>query len=63
MPNNSKPFWSTQLTCFQPSGVEKADNILGQVSSDEKQLLEVAKQGLKGNIQKGVEFVHNPPPK
>ncbi|CAF9911855.1 MAG: hypothetical protein HETSPECPRED_000467 [Heterodermia speciosa] len=46
-----------------PSGAEKATNILGDISSDEKQLLEACKNGLKGNIEKGIEFVHNPPPK
>ena len=52
-----------RLTYFQPSGAEKATNILGDISSDEKQLLEACKNGLKGNIEKGIEFVHNPPPK
>ncbi|KAG8532032.1 uncharacterized protein KY384_003668 [Bacidia gigantensis] len=46
-----------------PSGAEKANNILGSLSEDEKKLLEPAKTGLKGNIAKGIDFVHNPPPK
>ncbi|KAL9640494.1 MAG: hypothetical protein Q9164_000244 [Protoblastenia rupestris] len=44
-----------------PSGAEKANNILGSLSEDEKKLLEPAKSGLKGNIEKGIDFVHNPP--
>lgn len=51
------------LTSHQPSGAEKAHNILGDISEDEKKLLVACKTGLKGNIEKGVEFVHNPPPK
>jgi malate dehydrogenase len=37
--------------------VQKAINILDGVSQDEKTLLEAAVKGLKGNIEKGVEFV------
>lgn len=48
---------------IQPSGAEKAHNILGDVDADEKKLLELCKTGLKGSIEKGVEFVHNPPQK
>ncbi len=51
------------LTVLQPSGVEKAHNILGEIDENEKKLLEACKNVLKGNIEKGVEFVHNPPPK
>ena len=58
-----KPPSTYAADILQPSGAEKADNILGQISSNEKQLLEACKEGLKGNIQKGIEFVHNPPPK
>lgn len=43
-----------------PSGAEKANNILGHLSDDEKKLLEPAKSGLKGNIEKGIDFVLNP---
>ncbi|MDI1491800.1 MAG: hypothetical protein OHK93_003011 [Ramalina farinacea] len=43
------------------SGAERAHNILGDLSEDEKKLLEPAKAGLKGNIEKGIDFVHNPP--
>lgn len=46
-----------------PSGAEKAVNILGNITLYEKKLLEKCIEGLKGNIQKGVEFVANPPSK
>ncbi|KAL8680578.1 MAG: hypothetical protein Q9186_003270 [Xanthomendoza sp. 1 TL-2023] len=42
-----------------PSGAESAQNILSSVSSEEKQLLEACKTGLKGSIDKGVEFITN----
>ena len=51
------------LTVLQPSGAEHATNPLPHVSAYEKKLLEACTKGLKGNIEKGVEFVHNPPPK
>ncbi|KAI4276717.1 MAG: hypothetical protein LQ337_002292 [Flavoplaca oasis] len=44
-----------------PSGAESAQNVLSSVSSEEKQLLEACKTGLKGSIDKGVEFVANSP--
>lgn len=47
----------------QPSGAEKATNVLPDISSEEKKLLEACKADLKGNIEKGINFVHNPPPK
>lgn len=40
----------------QPGGVAKATNPLPNASNTEKKLLEVAIDGLKGNIAKGVEF-------
>lgn len=46
-----------------PAGAEKAINILGEVTEQEKKLLEVCTKGLKGNIEKGIDFVKNPPPK
>ncbi|KAL9122976.1 MAG: hypothetical protein Q9187_000460 [Circinaria calcarea] len=46
-----------------PSGAEHANNPLGSVNEFEKKLLEACIQGLKGNIEKGVDFVHNPPQK
>jgi len=45
-----------------PSGAEKANNILGSANEKEKKLIEAAIKGLKGNIEKGIEFVKNPPP-
>jgi len=44
-----------------PSGAEKAVNVLGKANAYEKKLIEKAIEGLKGNIEKGVEFVANPP--
>jgi len=46
-----------------PNGAEKAINILGSADDKEKKLLEKCVQGLKGNIEKGIDFVKNPPPK
>ncbi|KAL4989057.1 lactate/malate dehydrogenase [Aspergillus falconensis] len=46
-----------------PNGVQKAVNILDSVTEAEKKLLETAIKGLKGNIDKGVEFAQSPPPK
>lgn len=46
-----------------PSGAEKALNILGDADDKEKKLIEACVKGLKGNIEKGVDFVKNPPPK
>ena len=51
------------LIFIKPSGAEQANNPLGSVSSYEKKLLDACIEGLKGNIEKGVEFVHNPPQK
>ncbi|KAI4088589.1 MAG: hypothetical protein LQ344_005971, partial [Seirophora lacunosa] len=44
-----------------PSGAEKAQNVLSSISSEEKQLLEACKTGLKGSIEKGVQFVAKSP--
>jgi len=46
-----------------PSGAEKAINVLGSANTHEKKLIETAITGLKGNIEKGIEFVKSPPPK
>lgn len=46
-----------------PSGAEKATDILPEVNDEEEKLLETCKTELKGSIEKGVDFVHNPPPK
>ncbi|PGG98549.1 malate dehydrogenase, NAD-dependent [Blastomyces parvus] len=45
------------------SGAEKAQNILGGITEQEKKLLEACTKGLKGNIEKGIEFAQSPPPK
>ncbi|KAF5590246.1 malate dehydrogenase NAD-dependent [Fusarium pseudocircinatum] len=46
-----------------PNGAEKARNPLEGITEQEKALLAKATEGLKGNISKGVSFVHNPPQK
>jgi malate dehydrogenase len=46
-----------------PNGVEKVIDVLGDLDDKEKKLLEAAVAGLKGNIEKGVTFAHNPPQK
>ncbi|MCJ1419386.1 hypothetical protein MMC32_005741 [Xylographa parallela] len=46
-----------------PSGAESAHNPLPHINAYEKKLLKACTEGLKGNIVKGVEFVHNPPSK
>ncbi|KAI9836685.1 MAG: hypothetical protein M1819_001321 [Sarea resinae] len=46
-----------------PSGAEKALNPLPHANEYEKKLLEASAKGLKGNIEKGIDFVKNPPPK
>ena len=58
-----KDFLRVMLTSVpKPTGAEKAINILGDANDYEKKLLEKCISGLKGNIQKGIEFVANPPP-
>ncbi|KAF2273787.1 malate dehydrogenase [Westerdykella ornata] len=44
-----------------PSGAEKAIDVVSKANEQEKKLLEVAYKDLQGNIQKGIDFVHNPP--
>jgi malate dehydrogenase len=46
-----------------PQGAVKAINILGSANDYEKKLLKACYDGLKGNIEKGIEFVKNPPKK
>ncbi|RYP39923.1 hypothetical protein DL767_002042 [Monosporascus sp. MG133] len=46
-----------------PNGAEKAQNPLTDITDKEKTLLEAAIKGLKGNIEKGITFAHNPPQK
>ncbi|KAI9844099.1 MAG: hypothetical protein M1837_005813 [Sclerophora amabilis] len=45
------------------SGALKAVNVLSNINDSEKKLLEACTNGLKGNIEKGVEFIKNPPAK
>lgn len=44
-----------------PSGAQKAINILPHANDYEKSLFEVCKSDLKGNIEKGVNFIASPP--
>jgi len=37
--------------------------VLTSVDENEKTLLKACVEGLKGNIEKGVNFAHNPPQK
>ncbi|KAI1807929.1 malate dehydrogenase [Daldinia bambusicola] len=46
-----------------PNGAEKATNPLAGITEKEKSLVDVAIQGLKTNIEKGISFAHNPPQK
>ncbi|KAI0013691.1 malate dehydrogenase [Xylariaceae sp. FL0662B] len=46
-----------------PSGAEKATNPLAGITDKEKTLVEAGVKGLKGNIEKGISFAHNPPQK
>ena len=46
-----------------PKGAVKAQNIIGSANDYEKELLKACYDGLKGNIEKGIEFVKNPPEK
>ncbi|GIJ89876.1 hypothetical protein Asppvi_008822 [Aspergillus pseudoviridinutans] len=55
-------FFST-LVELGRNGAEKAINILQGVTEQEKKLLEACTKGLKGNIEKGIEFAKNTPPK
>ena len=45
----------------QPSGVEKAVDVVSKANDHEKKLLEEAYKGLKDNIAKGVDFANAPP--
>jgi malate dehydrogenase len=47
----------------QPSGAEKAIDVVSSANDHEKKLLQACYQGLNGNITKGIEFVQNPPSK
>ncbi|KAI0840617.1 malate dehydrogenase [Hypoxylon sp. FL0890] len=46
-----------------PNGAEKATNPLTGITDKEKSLVDAAVKGLKGNIEKGISFAHNPPQK
>ncbi|KAI1661727.1 malate dehydrogenase [Daldinia decipiens] len=46
-----------------PNGAEKIINPLAGITEKEKSLVDVAIQGLKTNIEKGISFAHNPPQK
>lgn len=46
-----------------PNGAEKAVDAIGDITEKEKKLLEACVSGLKGNIEKGINFVKNPPQK
>ncbi|KAB2576975.1 malate dehydrogenase [Lasiodiplodia theobromae] len=46
-----------------PDGAKRIIDVVSKANDYEKKLLEVAYKGLKTNIDKGVEFVVNPPPK
>ncbi|KAI1467206.1 malate dehydrogenase [Daldinia caldariorum] len=46
-----------------PKGAEKVTNPLAGITEKEKSLVDVAIQGLKTNIEKGISFAHNPPQK
>lgn len=43
------------------SGAAKAINVVSSANAYEKKLLEACYSGLKGNIEKGVQFIQNPP--
>ncbi|KAI0406606.1 malate dehydrogenase [Xylaria palmicola] len=46
-----------------PNGAEKATNPLAGITEKEKTLVDACIKDLKGNIEKGITFAHNPPQK
>ncbi|KAI4283392.1 MAG: hypothetical protein L6R35_005190 [Caloplaca aegaea] len=44
-----------------PLGAEKAQNVLSSITLEEKRLLEACKTGLKGSIEKGIQFIAKSP--
>ena len=42
-------------------GAKSIENILGKANEYEKKLIKKCCEDLKGNIEKGIEFVKNPP--
>lgn len=43
------------------TGAAKAINVVSSANDYEKKLLEACYAGLKGNIEKGVQFIQSPP--
>lgn len=50
-----------KLIISQTDGAQNAINILDGVTDQEKKLLAACTEGLKGNIEKGINFIKNPP--
>ena len=48
---------------FDKTGAKQAIDVVKEASDYEKKLLAKCYEGLKGNIENGVQFVKNPPPK
>lgn len=44
-------------------GAKEAIDVVSSANEYEQNLLKACYEGLKGNIEKGIEFVKNPPPK
>ncbi|KAL9081840.1 MAG: hypothetical protein Q9159_006980 [Coniocarpon cinnabarinum] len=55
-------FFSVPVT-LGPSGAEQAHDVVSSANAYEQKLLEACYGGLKGNIENGVQFIKNPPPK
>ncbi|KAI9692024.1 MAG: hypothetical protein M1820_009599 [Bogoriella megaspora] len=55
-------YFSVPVT-LGPNGVQSVENIVPKANDYEKKLLQTAYEGLKGNIEKGIDFVKNPPQK
>ena len=55
-------YFSVPVT-LDSSGAAQAHDIIDSATPFEKKLLEAAYSGLKGNIENGVHFIKNPPPK
>ena len=45
------------------SGAKQAVDVVSSANDYEKKLLETSYTGLKGNIETGIQFIQNPPPK
>ena len=46
----------------QPNGTLKAIDVVSGANDYEKKLLEACYKGLKGNIEKGIDFANSPQP-